>query len=676
MTSPVEFPAAADAWPSWLQERIDTELTTARERIADLKDGRPRDAAAVLELWNDADIALRNADSLASLFSEVHPAESVRSLAEDRAQEISRVVTDRGLDPELYRVVAATDTPESPDAARLRERILRDFHRSGVDRDEPTRARLRAIAERTTVLDQDFGRAIRDDVRSIRIRPEQLDGLPPDYVAAHAADGDGLVTVTTDYPDVIPFRTFAHDADARRQLTVAFLNRAWPQNDATLAELLDLRAERAELLGYPSWPDYDAEVKMIGSGPAIMEFIDRLAAASQDAAERDHGVLLERARRDRPELTELTRADSIYYEELVRREEFDVDAQQVRTYFDFGRVRQGLLDTTGSAVRHRVLAARRRRPLARGRGRYDVVRDGQPIGRIYLDLHPREGKYKHAAQFDLVGGDRGAPAAGGRAGLQLLPRAHGAQRRGHPLPRVRPPDPPRARRQAALGRFSGVATEWDFVEAPSQMLEEWAWDPAVLGGFARDESGEAIPAALVRRMRAADDFGKGYIVRTQIFYAAVSYLLHRDRPADRTAAVRELQSRLRHVRPPGGDALPRRLRPPGRLQLGVLHVHVEPGDREGHVLRLRPGEPARPGGGRPLPRRGARARRRRGRRRPGRGVPGPAVLVRRVPGLAGHRAVAAGVTAAGAAPGTTAGGTPRRGGRRRRCRPNRCGGRS
>jgi thimet oligopeptidase len=92
-------------------------------------------------------------------------------------------------------------------------------------------------------------------------------------------------------------------------------------------------------------------------------------------------------------------------------------------------------------------------------------------------------------------------------------------------------------------RFSGVATEWDFVEAPSQMLEEWAWDAEVLRTFATDAAGDPIPGDLVERMRAADDFGKGYHARTQMFYAAMSYWFHRDRPADLTAAMRDLQER-------------------------------------------------------------------------------------------------------------------------------------
>ena len=92
-------------------------------------------------------------------------------------------------------------------------------------------------------------------------------------------------------------------------------------------------------------------------------------------------------------------------------------------------------------------------------------------------------------------------------------------------------------------RFSGVATEWDFVEAPSQMLEEWAWDHGVLAGFAVDADGTPIPEALVERMRAAEEFGKGYSARTQMYYAAVSYRFHAELPDDLTARSRELSDR-------------------------------------------------------------------------------------------------------------------------------------
>lgn len=542
-TAPLELPV--DDWRSWLDGRVDAHLADVARTLAELKNGTPRDTLAVLELWNDADIALRGAGSLAGLMQEVHPDPAVRERAEERAREVSKVSTERGLDAALYAVLAGTD-PEAvagdAEATRLREHVLRDFRRSGVDRGEDVVARLREISERLTVLDQDFGRAIRDDVRSITIAPERLAGLPQDYVDAHPAGEDGLVTVTTDYPDYLPFRTFAHDADARRELATEFLNRGWPGNDGVLQEMFALRHEQAQILGYDSWPDYDADVKMIGTGAAIGEFIERIAAAAEPSGRRDAEVLLERLRRDVPDATGLDAPTSGYYGELVRRENFDVDAQQVRRYFDFGKVRAGLLDVTGRlfGIEYRQVDAPSWHPDVTS---YDVYADGARIGRIHLDLHPREGKFKHAAQFDLVGGITGRLLPEGvlvcnfPTGLMehsdVVTLFHEF---GHLVHHVLGGD-------QRWARFSGVATEWDFVEAPSQMLEEWARDAEVLRTFASDADGTPIPHDLVARMRAAGDFGKGLFVRTQVFYTALAFEVHRDRPADLTARVRELQAR-------------------------------------------------------------------------------------------------------------------------------------
>ena len=538
---PLALPTGS--WLDWLSGRVDGLLDQARELLDTVKDGSTRATLDLLELWNDADLALRSADAVAGLLSEVHPDEDVRTRAESLGQAIDRVRTDRNLDRTLFDVVSASDaTGLDPQAARLREHILRDFRRSGVDLSDEARARLREISERLTVLDQDFSRIIRDDVRSIRLSPGQLAGLPADYVDDHPADDDGLVTVTTDSPDYLPFRAFASDADARRRLTIEYLNRGWPANDAVLHEMLALREEQARILGYRTWPDYDADVKMIGSAQAIAEFIERVTDAAEPAALRDKQVLVDRQRADDAGAQRFDFSHLAYYSELVRREQFDVDAQDVRRYIDFADVRRGLLDVTGRlfGLEYDEVDAPTWHDDVVG---YDVRADGERIGRIYLDLHPREGKFKHAAMFPLVYGIADRELAEGVL-VCNLPRGLMEHQHvvtlfhefGHLLHHV-------------LGggqrwaRFSGVATEWDFVEAPSQLLEEWSWDADVLRTFAIDADGTPIPRELVARMNAAKEFGKGLYVRTQIYYTAISYLLHRDRPADHDGAIREIQRR-------------------------------------------------------------------------------------------------------------------------------------
>jgi thimet oligopeptidase len=545
--APLDLPGGGD-WLAWVSQRCRDQLDEAERQVGLVKAGSS-DAPVVLVAWNKAETAIANAEAV-SLWAEVHPDAEVRDRADDLSQQVQKYVTELGLDRDLYAVFdrLATDydlASLDADARRVLEHTLRDFRRAGVDRDEATRDRLRELSEQGVKLSQDFGRNIRDDVRSIRIAPERLAGLPDDYRAAHEPGDDGLVTITTDYPDLVPFITFAADAEARHELALAQNNVAWPANDTVLQELLAVRRETADLLGYASWPDYDTEVKMIGNGQAVADFIDRVGEAAKERARDEVGVLLERKRVDDPSADTVATYDSRYYSELVRREQYDVDGQVVRTYFPFEQVRQGLLDVTGrlfglgwtpvsredAGTWHEEVAS------------YDVHLDGTRIGRIHLDLHPREGKFKHAAQFDLVKGIAGEQLPEGvlvcnfNRGLmehdEVVTLFHEF---GHLVHHV-------LAGQGKWARFSGVATEWDFVEAPSQMLEEWAWDADVLGTFARNEAGETIPAELVAAMRRAEQFGKGLYAVQQMSYAARSYWFHAGPHDDLTAYGDELQRR-------------------------------------------------------------------------------------------------------------------------------------
>ncbi|MGH3445289.1 MAG: M3 family metallopeptidase, partial [Nocardioidaceae bacterium] len=232
-----------------------------------------------------------------------------------------------------------------------------------------------------------------------------------------------------------------------------------------------------------------------------------------------------------------------FYTEVLRRENFEVDAQRVRTYFEFAKVRRGLLEVTSRLFDVEYVEVPNATTWHRDVATYDVLAGGQRLGRIHLDLHPRKGKYSHAAQISLVSGITDRQLAEGvlvcNFSRALMEHSHVVtlfHEFGHLMHHV-------LAGRHEWARFSGVATEWDFVEAPSQMLEEWAWDADVLATFATDADGKPIPRELVAKMRAANEFGKGSYVRTQMFYAALSYYLHRDVPADITATVRELQAR-------------------------------------------------------------------------------------------------------------------------------------
>jgi thimet oligopeptidase len=534
---PLTLPSDLDGWRAFAADRprelvdrvaaIDARLTaepdlTLRERLS---------------LWNEADIALVEAAAPSHLLSESHPDAGVRDAAEKQAQAVDAVQSRRLLDRALWSVFADGEAADlAPDERRFLEHVRRDFRRGGVDLSDADRERVRELTERDTELSLAFSRNIREGRREIRVPAAALDGLPEDFLAEHPADAEGMVTLTTEYTDLMPVREYAHDRSVRHALVGAYNDLAWPENETVLAELLAARAERAALLGYGDWADFETETRMIGSSAAVAAFLDRVATAAAPAAAAEYERVLERLRRDDPDIETVTIADFWYVLSTLKREEYDVDAQLVRSYFRFDRVLDGVLSTTGRLLQVEYVPVDA--PSWHDDVRtYDVVRAGERLGRIHLDLHPREGKYNHAACFGLASGIAGRTLP---ESVLLCNFSRGLLEHdevvtffhefGHLVHDI-------LGGHQKWGRWTGVATEWDFVEAPSQLLEEWAWDAEALAAFARNDAGEAIPADLVARMRTADAFGRGLEVTRQLGHATTSYRLHVERPVDLQPAV-------------------------------------------------------------------------------------------------------------------------------------------
>ncbi|MBM3987935.1 MAG: Zn-dependent oligopeptidase [Planctomycetes bacterium] len=529
------LPADLDA-PSFLATAR-TALAQSRaalERLVAL----PRDASLseVVGAFDAIGRPLDRVRGAVGLASQVHPLEAVRNVSNEFTVELSTFYSELSLNRAVYERLARFDpaSASGPLEERLLRNTLRDFRRSGVDRDDATRERISKLNDELTLLGIEFDRNIAEDTRSITI-PEGrsgLAGLPADYIAAHPENERGEVVITTDMPDYQPFMSYAERGDLRRALYRASVTRATPKNLAVLQALLEKRHELATLLGYESWAAYATEDKMIVSAGNAREFVARTAAASRSRLEREVADLLALCRRSEPQASVVHDWEKGFLLERHRAETLQFDSTTVRPYFPYASVRDGVLATTAA-----LYSLEFRRNDAQPRWHesvecFDVVDGGKPVARFFLDMHPRPQKYKHAAMFDLcVGVDDGLPKA---ALVCNFPRPgpgepallqHGDVETffhefGHLLHHLF------GGRQRYLA-FSGIATEWDFVEAPSQMYEEWAWDTGVLQRFARHhETGDPIPAELVARMRSAKEYGKGLQVATQMFYAALALELH------------------------------------------------------------------------------------------------------------------------------------------------------
>jgi thimet oligopeptidase len=480
---------------------------------------------------------LDRAASEAGLIQKVHPDSALRQAAERSDQRVSAFATELSLDRQVFDAIVAVDLTDADAATRhYVSRIVRDFRLAGVDQDAATRARIKALRDELVLIGQEFDRNIRDDVRTIEVASAaELDGLPADFIAAHPAGSDGRIQLTTAYPDVFPVLTYAGSDELRRRVRGEFDNRAYPGNLAVLDRMIAKRAELARLIGYASWADYAVADKMVGSAANASAFIDRIAAISSEAAEREYQTLLRRKQQDHPGATAINRWETGYLRELVRRSEYDFDSQKVRPYFPYERVRQGVLDLSarlfGVSFR-RMKDAPVWHSSVEG---WEMLEAGRLVGRFYLDMHPRAGKYGHAAHFrvrtgttagalpesalvcNFPGGMPGAPGLMDHGDVETFLHEF-----GHLMHSL-------LARQRWNG-ISGVRTEWDFVEAPSQMLEEWGWDPKVLASFARHhETDEPIPAELVRQLKRATEFGRALDMRGQMSLARISLSLY-DRP--------------------------------------------------------------------------------------------------------------------------------------------------
>ena len=498
-----------------------------------------RTIANTLAPFDEITRQLDMAGSQSGLIEEVSPDSLTRATAEALSQEISKFVTDLSLNRSVYDALSAMDTSRADAETRYYiAKTLRDFRLSGVDKDQATRDRIKKLQEELVLISQEFGRNIREDKSTVTCMPGDLEGLPQDYIDRHKPGADGKITLTVEYPDFIPVSTYAKSEDLRRRMYLAYQNRAYPKNMEVLDRLRQKRHELALALGFTNYADCVMADKMAGNAATARAFIDRVVAASGSRQEREYAQLLARKQKDVPAATAVNFWEFPYYSEQVRKSDYAFDSQELRAYLPYEQVKQGVLDISARLFGvefRRVKDAPVWDPSVEC---YELYDGGKLAGRFYLDMHPRANKYSHAAQFDirtgiegrqipeaalicnLPGGDPGDPGLCEYGDVNTFFHEF-----GHLLHTMF------AGHHKWVGT-GGIRTEHDFVEAPSQMLEEWMKSPEVLAVFAKDpKTGKVIPAELVKRMNRANDFGKGLLVRRQMVYAGTSLACYDRDPA-------------------------------------------------------------------------------------------------------------------------------------------------
>ncbi|HUF17362.1 MAG TPA: M3 family metallopeptidase [Thermoanaerobaculia bacterium] len=506
-------------------------LREARENVAALERVPLEDVTveSILDQWDDDAIELENIAGVVAILNNVHPDRRVREAADRCTLEISSFETELFQNENLYARVKAV-RPRTEAQKQFRKDLLEAFEDSGVALPLDKRKRFKEITERITELSQEFGRNVRDNSTTVTFTREECDGLPQSWMDRVPKDEQENVQVGFDSPDYIPFMNSSRNEAARERYYVAYQRRGTPRNIEILDEIVELRREIASLYGEPSYAHYVTRRRMVENPETVHAFLADVKATVAEAERRD----LEELRKLKSEMTggplaetRLQRWDLSFYRERLRELRFQVDQEALRRYFPTPPAIEWLL-----SVSQQIYGVRFERvtvPVWYEDVIYFDVRDADSnrfMGGIYLDLFPREGKYKHAAAWPV----RGASRRTGRTPISVLVTNFNRDglthneietffhELGHVLHGVFS--------VTEYSLHSGTSVQRDFVEAPSQMYEEWARRLESLQTI-RDHCPDCpvVDQALVDRLNDARRFGQGIDYARQHLYAAFDMVL-------------------------------------------------------------------------------------------------------------------------------------------------------
>ena len=529
-------PAALESW-------VNDRLASAQKDLDTLLAVKgTRTVENTLRPYDDANNELTLAMYESYFLNAVGDAAALRDKGQELTGKVSSVVTDLSLNQKVYQALAGVPLPAKDAATKhYLERTLLEYRLGGVDKDDATRAKIRQLQDKITALGLQFRRNISDGKLTVTATRAALDGMPEDYIARHKPAADGTYTLTTDAPDSTPVFSFAQSADLRLRMFLAYNQVAYPKNSKVLLDLLEARQDLATTLGYGTYADLAMADQMIGSASNAKAFLNEVDAASRELGKREYERLLAYAQEQQPGLTSISQSDSGYWSEQYRRAKYNFDAQSARPYFPYEQVQAGILKTAARLFHVEFKAVTGVAVWDASVATYDVYDatgkvPGKKLGRIYLDMHPREGKDKWFSSMPMIAGIAGrqlpegalicnfSGGVAGDPGLMLYSEVVTFFHEfGHLMHHV----------LSGQGKWAGAGgsnVEGDFVEAPSQMLEEMIRDRTILSSFAKNyQTGETIPADMVERANAASAYGRGRWMQSQLLYSTFSLQLH-DRP--------------------------------------------------------------------------------------------------------------------------------------------------
>jgi Zn-dependent oligopeptidase len=494
---------------------------------------------------DDINYLVQRASDRLGLIEQTSTNAAVCDAATDAIKKLSEWSVGTDYREDVYAAVKAyanTQPLLDGEDKKLFDETLRDYRRAGLDLPKDQRDEVEKLRKQLTALETDYENNVTKATNSLKFTKAELEGVPEEFLSQQ-----GIKTGNDEYTlkANITFHYIMVEDNAkleatRKKMIVAQCNLAREDNIPLLQKILVLRDEVAHKLGYASYADYATETRMVKNAATAITFLENLKTGLQPKFDAE----LEEFRQLKIKETGDANAkinvwDWRYFANELKKTKYNVDADQLRVYFPYQRVLDGMF-----TIYQRIFGLKFERIEAPYKWIGDLQlytvsdkKTGEPLGLFYLDMFPREGKYNHFAQFGIIEG-------------KLLPDGRYQRPVCALVCNFPPPQPDKPSllshdevetvfhefghamhtilTRANYSRFSGTSVPQDFVEAPSQMLENWAWDKTVLDSFAADyrDPKKKIPRDILSQLKASRLATMGMYYRRQLSFGLMDLALH------------------------------------------------------------------------------------------------------------------------------------------------------
>lgn len=502
---------------------------------------------------DDAGIALSEVMSVYGSLKSAHGTDGIMAIANEVSKKMSAHRDDINLNPDLFkRVDAVYQQKDELTLNGEQQMLLKDtykgFVRSGVNLEEVKKAELRKINSRLSELYNAFSKNLIDETNSFKLvieNKEDLAGLPESSIigAAETAEEMGMKgkwVFTTHKPSMLPFLSYADNRDLREKLYQGYFMKGNHNdsldNKANIEEIVNLRIKKANLLGYNNYADYVLEERMANTTDKVYGLLEELWKRALPVAKKERDDMQKIIDREKGGF-KLASWDWWYYAEKVRQERYNLDENEVRPYFELNNVRNGAFAVATKlwGLQFEEITTDFPKPHPDAQVFKVTEADGSHKGILYMDWHPRATKKQGAwcgafrkqsrrggkdippvvtivCNFSKPVGDKPALLSFDETSTLFHEFGHGL----HQL-----------LSDCSYQSLSGTSVPRDFVELPSQVMENWAGDPAVMKEYARHyETGEVIPDELVAKLKNSGHFNQGFATTEYLAAALLDMNYH------------------------------------------------------------------------------------------------------------------------------------------------------